>query len=71
LHIDACDAEEPPLMEVGGGHLAACIRSEELVGTGTHAEEIFDATAVDDLLITSGSDGTVAEVGSSSGQGQV
>ncbi len=71
LHIDACDAEEPPLIEVGGGHLAACIRHEELRGTGTHAEEIFDATAVDDLLVASGSDGTVAEVGSPSGQAQV
>ncbi|MDQ3475037.1 MAG: ABC transporter ATP-binding protein [Actinomycetota bacterium] len=71
LHIDACDAEEPPLIEVGGAHLAACIRHEELRGTGTHAEKIFDASAIDDLLSTSGADGTVAEVGSPSGQAQV
>jgi len=71
LHIDACDEIEPPLVEVGGGHSAACIRHEELRTTGTHAEEIFDATSVDDLLITGGEDGTVAEVGSSTGQGQV
>ncbi|MGI8628025.1 MAG: hypothetical protein ACR2J5_15880 [Geodermatophilaceae bacterium] len=59
-------------MEVGGGHLAACIRNEELRGTGTNAEEIFDATAVDDVLIGGGAgDDTVAEVGSSTGQGQV
>ncbi len=72
LHIDECDADEPPLIEVGGGHLAACIRHEELQATGTHAEEIFDPLAVDDLLIGGGGDGgTVAEVGSSSGQAKV
>jgi len=72
LHIDACDEIEPPLVEVGGGHLAACIRSEELETTGTHAEEIFDATAVDDVLIGGGAgDDTVAEVGTPTGGGQV
>ena len=70
LHIDECDADEPPLIEVGGGHLAACIRHEELQATGTHAEEIFDSTAVDNLL-SAGSGGTVAEVGSASGQAKV
>lgn len=72
LHIEACDEIEPPLIEVGGGHLAACIRSDELKTTGTHAEEIFDATAVDDVLIGGGAgDGTVAEVGAPTGGGQV
>ncbi|MGI8678771.1 MAG: ABC transporter ATP-binding protein [Jatrophihabitans sp.] len=72
LHIDECDVIEPPLVEVGGGHLAACIRSEELRSTGNNAEEIFDATAVDDVLIGGGvGDDTVSEVGSSSGQGKV
>ncbi len=72
LHIDECDVIEPPLVEVEGGHLAACIRSEELRSTGTRAEEIFDATAVDDVLIGGGvGDDTVAQVGSSSGQGTV
>ncbi len=70
LHIDACDADEPPLIEVEGGHWAACIRHEELRTVGTHADEIFETTAVDDLLVATGGEDTVAEVGSPAGGGQ-
>jgi peptide/nickel transport system ATP-binding protein len=39
LAIDRCRTTEPALLRVGGGHLAACIRTEEV--TGRTAAEIY------------------------------
>ncbi len=39
LAIDACRTAEPALLRVGGGHLAACIRTEEV--KGRTAAEIY------------------------------
>ncbi len=51
LAVEACRAAEPTLAEVGPGHLAACIRTEEV--TGRSAAEIFgvptEAPADDDV----------------------
>jgi oligopeptide/dipeptide ABC transporter ATP-binding protein len=47
LHIPECDAEEPPLYQVGAAHTAACIRHQELAGVHGDAAEIFDETSVD------------------------
>jgi oligopeptide/dipeptide ABC transporter ATP-binding protein len=47
LHIPECDADEPPLYQVGEAHTAACIRHQELAGVHGHAAEIFDETSVD------------------------
>jgi peptide/nickel transport system ATP-binding protein len=49
LHLPECDAAEPPLAEVGPGHQAACIRTEELSRADVQAEDVFDATALDDV----------------------
>jgi oligopeptide/dipeptide ABC transporter ATP-binding protein len=48
--IDACHAEEPPLIEVDGKdpHWAACIRTEELRGQDRYeAGEVFETTSSD------------------------
>ncbi|CAN5370864.1 hypothetical protein BH20ACT5_BH20ACT5_06760 [soil metagenome] len=47
LHIDICDASEPELVEVDGGHRAACFRHEELRGH-TEAADFFEVTAIDE-----------------------
>jgi peptide/nickel transport system ATP-binding protein len=47
LHIAECDAEEPPLFDVGPAHSAACIRHEELATVHGDAAEIFDETSID------------------------
>jgi peptide/nickel transport system ATP-binding protein len=47
LHIPECDAEEPPLFDVGPGHSAACIRHQELATVHGDATEIFEGTSVD------------------------
>jgi peptide/nickel transport system ATP-binding protein len=55
LHIDDCDRAEPDLVEVDGHerHLAACIRTEELVGQDRYeAGEVFTAES-DDVLLPS------------------
>ena len=49
LHIAECDAAEPSLSEVDTGHLAACIRSGDLSRAEVAAEDVFEATAVDDV----------------------
>jgi oligopeptide/dipeptide ABC transporter ATP-binding protein len=49
LHIPECDAAEPPLIEVETAHLAACIRSGDLSRAEVVAEDVFEATAVDDV----------------------
>ncbi|MEO8888636.1 MAG: ABC transporter ATP-binding protein, partial [Jatrophihabitantaceae bacterium] len=53
LHIPACSAAEPPLVQVEGAslHLAACIRSDELKGQDRYeAGQVFEATSADDVL---------------------
>jgi oligopeptide/dipeptide ABC transporter ATP-binding protein len=50
LHIDECDAAEPPLVEVGGGHRAACIRTDEVAKAGGDAAAVFDESSGDDQL---------------------
>ena len=50
LHIDECDAAEPPLFQVGAGHEAACIRTEQVARAHGHAAEVFSETATDDVL---------------------
>jgi len=47
LHIPECDAEEPPLFDVGPGHRAACIRHQELETVHGDATEIFEETSID------------------------
>ncbi|WP_138735609.1 ABC transporter ATP-binding protein [Modestobacter excelsi] len=51
LHIDECDAAEPPLFQVGAGHEAACIRTEQVAQAHGHAAEVFSETATDDVLV--------------------
>ena len=47
LHIAACDQDEPLLFQVGAGHSAACIRTEEVARAHGHAAEVFSETADD------------------------
>ncbi|MGZ4486255.1 MAG: oligopeptide/dipeptide ABC transporter ATP-binding protein, partial [Nocardioidaceae bacterium] len=47
LHIAECDAAEPPLFEVGAGHHAACIRTDQVAKAHGRAEEIFEDTSID------------------------
>lgn len=47
LHVAACDEDEPPLFEVGAGHSAACIRTEEVARAHGHAADVFSETADD------------------------
>ena len=50
LHVAACDEGEPPLLEVGAGHRAACIRTEQVAKAHGHAADVFSETADDVLL---------------------
>jgi oligopeptide/dipeptide ABC transporter ATP-binding protein len=50
LHVPACDEAEPPLLQVGAGHSAACIRTEEVARAHGHAAEVFRETAEDSVL---------------------
>ena len=50
LHVAACDEDEPPLFDVGPGHGAACIRTEEVARAHGHAAEVFSETADDRSL---------------------
>jgi peptide/nickel transport system ATP-binding protein len=51
LHIPECDAAEPPLFQVGAGHEAACIRTEQVERAHGHAAEVFSETATDAVLV--------------------
>jgi len=51
LHIAECDEAEPPRFEVGPGHTAACIRTEQVERAHGHAAEVFSETATDDSLV--------------------
>jgi peptide/nickel transport system ATP-binding protein len=50
LHIPECDAGEPPLVDVGRGHSAACIRTEIVEKAHGDATEVFEETSSDTLL---------------------
>jgi oligopeptide/dipeptide ABC transporter ATP-binding protein len=50
LHIPECDAAEPPLIDVGRGHTAACIRTEIVEKAHGHAAEVFAEASSDTLL---------------------
>jgi peptide/nickel transport system ATP-binding protein len=50
LHIAQCDEGEPPLFQVGRGHAAACIRTEQVAGAHGQAAEVFSETATDAAL---------------------
>jgi peptide/nickel transport system ATP-binding protein len=50
LHVAECDAEEPPLFQVGSGHSAACIRTDEVARAHGHAADVFSETAEDAVL---------------------
>jgi peptide/nickel transport system ATP-binding protein len=64
LHVAACDEAEPPLVPVGAGHEAACIRTAEVARAHGHAADVFSETAQDaglagdalpaDLAVTDG-----------------
>src|SRR4051812_40149965 len=50
LHIPECDTAEPPLFQVGTGHTAACIRTEEVAKARGVASAVFDESSADALL---------------------
>jgi peptide/nickel transport system ATP-binding protein len=50
LHIPKCDEAEPALFQVGAGHTAACIRTEQVAQAHGHAAEVFSETASDAVL---------------------
>ncbi|MGY5886078.1 ABC transporter ATP-binding protein [Modestobacter lacusdianchii] len=47
LHVAACDEAEPPLLQVGAGHEAACIRTAEVAKAHGHAADVFSVTGAD------------------------
>jgi oligopeptide/dipeptide ABC transporter ATP-binding protein len=50
LHIAQCDEGEPPLLQVGPGHSAACIRTEKVERAHGSAAEVFSSTSEDAVL---------------------
>jgi peptide/nickel transport system ATP-binding protein len=50
LHVAECDAAEPPLLQVGPAHNAACIRTELVARAHGDASEVFDESSSDTLL---------------------
>src|ERR1700712_802675 len=50
LHIPECDAAEPPLIGVGAGHTAACIRTEQVAEARGRAAAVFEEGTTDTLL---------------------
>jgi peptide/nickel transport system ATP-binding protein len=50
LHVDECDAAEPPLVQVGPAHNAACIRTEIVERAHGDAAEVFDESSSDTLI---------------------
>ncbi|WP_448614006.1 ABC transporter ATP-binding protein [Modestobacter sp. URMC 112] len=50
LHVAQCDEAEPPLLQVGAGHQAACIRTEQVARAHGDATEVFSDTADDSGL---------------------
>jgi peptide/nickel transport system ATP-binding protein len=50
LHIEECDAAEPPLVRVGPEHRAACIRHQELAAPDVSATDVYEVATADDTL---------------------
>jgi peptide/nickel transport system ATP-binding protein len=50
LHIAECDEAEPPLFQVGPGHEAACIRTEQVERAHGRAAQVFSETVTDEVL---------------------
>jgi oligopeptide/dipeptide ABC transporter ATP-binding protein len=50
LHIAECDEAEPERFQVGPGHTAACIRTEQVAKAHGHAADVFSETADDSVL---------------------
>jgi oligopeptide/dipeptide ABC transporter ATP-binding protein len=50
LHIAECDEAEPDRFQVGPGHTAACIRTDQVAQAHGHAAEVFSETAEDSVL---------------------
>jgi oligopeptide/dipeptide ABC transporter ATP-binding protein len=50
LHVPECDAAEPPLVDVGPAHRAACIRTDVVERAHGDATEVFDETSTDTVL---------------------
>ncbi|MBN6050811.1 ABC transporter ATP-binding protein [Nonomuraea sp. RK-328] len=46
MHIDACDDEEPPLTQIGGGRHVACIRSREIEHRGMTGADVFPVPVI-------------------------
>ncbi|NUW32604.1 ABC transporter ATP-binding protein [Nonomuraea sp. SMC257] len=46
MHIDACDDEEPPLTQIGGGRHVACIRSREIEHKGMTGADVFPVPVI-------------------------
>ncbi|NUW43669.1 ABC transporter ATP-binding protein [Nonomuraea rhodomycinica] len=46
MHIDACDDEEPPLTQIGGGRYVACIRSREIEHKGMTGADVFPVPVI-------------------------
>jgi len=62
LHYAQCDVAEPDLRPVdGAGHVAACIRVDELIGTDVVAEDIFTQDSSDATLAAAAAIGERAE----------
>ena len=62
LHYAQCDVAEPDLRQVdGAGHLAACIRVDELVKTDVDADDIFSKDSSDATLAAAAEIGERAE----------
>jgi glutathione transport system ATP-binding protein len=63
MHIEQCDATEPPLIPVDGvDHYAACIRTDELVAREVSPETIFSTDASDTELAAATALGERADV---------
>jgi peptide/nickel transport system ATP-binding protein len=71
LHVPQCDAEEPPLFDVGPGHTAACIRTEVTERAHGHAGEVFDGSSSDTLLAGEPFPADVATAGEGAGDAVV
>ncbi|MFI6900867.1 dipeptide ABC transporter ATP-binding protein [Nonomuraea sp. NPDC050394] len=46
MKVDACDDEEPPLTEIGGGRHVACIRSREIEHKGLTGADVFPVPVI-------------------------
>ncbi|CAA9240717.1 MAG: Oligopeptide transport ATP-binding protein OppD [uncultured Corynebacteriales bacterium] len=62
LHYAQCDVAEPDLRQVdGAGHVAACIRVDEIVQTDADADDIFSKDSSDATLAAAAEIGERAE----------